>query len=174
MTKTTIRSLTGAVALALVLFASAAFAQDPKSAQTNDPEAVRLANEVSEEIYSPFCPGKTLAMCTSSAAADVRRDIQDMAAAGMDKKEIKETVITEFGDEFRMAEAGASDNVPLLVGIGAGFGLAVLAVVMISRRRSGEEEAEPTPAAASQSVEIPADVDEDDPYLSQLRSEYRD
>jgi cytochrome c-type biogenesis protein CcmH/NrfF len=166
-------SLTGLIVAALVLFASVAHAQKKYDEAAPDPEAVRMANEVSHEVMSPFCPGKTLAMCTSSAAADVRRDIQKMAASGMEKEKIKETVIEEYGEEFRMVEAGTSDNVPLLVGLGAGLTLAVIVVVVLSRRRSGEPD-DATPAAASQSVEVPTDVDDDDPYLAQLRSEYRD
>ena len=169
------RSVTILVVALLVSLASSGWAQGQKQYDDSapDPESARLATEVSQEIYSPFCPGKTLAMCTSSKAADVRRDIQEMASSGMEKKKIKETVIQEYGEEFRMAEAGASDNIPLLVGIGGGLVLAIVVVATISRRRSGEED-EPVAAGASQSIEIPTDVDDDDPYLDQLRNEYRD
>lgn len=173
MMRKTMQALRGFIVAALVLVGTVAYAQQgSKDAKSVDPEAARVAYEVSQEIYSPFCPGKTLAMCTSSSAADVRRDIQEMAASGMDEKTIKETVIQEYGEEFRMVEAGASDNVPLFVGIGGGLLLAIVVVTMISRRREDDDEEEP--AAASESVEIPTDVDEDDPMLSQLREEYRD
>lgn len=157
-------------ALLLVIAFAVAF---PVASQTNstpaiDAHAARVANEVSHEIMSPFCPGKTLAMCPSPAAAEVRMKIQGMAESGMDEQQIKNAVIEEHGEEFRIVEPPWGDNVGLLVVLGGGLGLAVLIVVFISRRRGSNDESEPATSASS-----PGEGEED-PYLSELRKQYKD
>ncbi len=150
------------LALLLSVAATQAAADEPI-----DPHAARLANEVAHNILSPFCPGKTLAMCPSPAAGEVRMKIQDMAAAGMDEQQIKDAVIEEHGEEFRIVEPPWIDNLGLLGVLGAGLGLALLAVVIISRRRAT------TPDSTSSDAP-PKEPDADDPYLAELRKQYRD
>lgn len=151
----------------LLSLAAPVAAQQPT---TTDSEAARIAMEASAEIYSPFCPGKTLAMCTSSQAADTRREIQDMAEQGMSKAEIKEKIVAEFGDEFRYHEAGAFDDAWVLALIALGLLLAVLAVVVISRRRDPRPGDGPPAEVAAPETTDP----EEDPYLAELRGQYRD
>ncbi len=79
-------------------------------AQVDDGTVSRISHEVSMEVYSPFCPGKTLAMCPSPNAAEVRMDIQAMAKQGMQKEAIKDAVVSKYGEEFRLQEPPASDN----------------------------------------------------------------
>jgi len=145
----------------------------PLGAQTQgapiDPHAARIANEVSHEIMSPFCPGKTLAMCPSPAAAEVRMTIQNMAESGMDEQQIKNAVIEEHGEEFRIIEPGWSDNIGLIIALGGGLGLAVLIVVFISRRRGTDGESVPQSSASVSGGEAEAD-----PYLDELRKQYKD
>jgi len=132
--------------------------------------AGQVAAEVSQEIMSPFCPGKTLAMCTSSQAAVVRRDIQDMAVEGLSKEQIKDKVIKEYGEEFRRVEPTTSDDVPILIAVIVGLLLAATAVFVLTRRsddgESGDDEPEPTDGDLGD--------EPSDPYLVELRREYRD
>ena len=41
-----------------------------------------VANEISEKIMSPYCPGVTLHDCASGAAVDLRSDIAGWAEDG--------------------------------------------------------------------------------------------
>jgi cytochrome c-type biogenesis protein CcmH/NrfF len=96
----------------LLLVTSPALAQSTDATPTVG-EVARMRTEVSNEIYSPFCPGKTLAMCTSPNAAAVRRDIQDLARDGKDKETIKNEIVARYGEEFRFTEPPAQDNAAL-------------------------------------------------------------
>ena len=127
-------------------------------------EVSTMTTEVSMEVYSPFCPGKTLAMCPSPNAAEVRREIQTMAEEGMSKEDIKTKLVQEYGEEFRMVEPPTGDNLGLFAAIAAGLGLAGLAIFALSRRR---ESGDVTPTESD-------NADEADPYLDELREQYRD
>ena len=137
------------------LFASAAFAQ-------NEGHVSRVTQEASMEIYSPFCPGKTLAMCPSPNAAEVRMDIQNMAKTGMTVEQIKEKVVLQYGEEFRVVDPPMLDNVGLMGLLFCGMLGAGGLIWMYSRRRKGDapENTEAAPKA-------------DDDYVSELRDEYR-
>jgi len=123
----------------------------------------RVTHEVSMEVYSPFCPGKTLAMCPSPNAAEVRRDIQDMASKGMEKEAIKDAVVEKYGEEFRLQEPPASDNVMLLVAILITLFLVVLLVRFFARKGPA------TPDSAA----TDAENEGEDDYLDELRDEYK-
>ncbi len=141
-----------------------ALAQDV--ARTPD-EVSRMTREISQEVLSPYCPGKTLAMCPSGAAGDTRREIQELARGGMDKEAIKDELIARFGEEFRMHEAPPEDNLKLLGALVVGLGLSIGAVAVLVRRRRGD-----APRAADDGVD--GQSAEDDAYLKELRSEYQD
>ena len=123
----------------------------------------RVTHEVSNEIYSPFCPGKTLAMCPSPNAAEVRMQIQNMAMEGMDEQQIKENVIRQYGEEFRLVDPPLLDNVGLLGALLVGMFGAGSMVWLWSQRRKGD------PAEPKESKEKPVGND----YVDELREEYR-
>ena len=60
-----------------------------------------VANDISKQIMSPYCPGVTLHDCASGAAADLRSDIAGWAADGWSKKRILDHLEAEFGDSVR-------------------------------------------------------------------------
>lgn len=132
-----------------------------------DGKVYQIANQVNQQVLSPFCPGKTLAMCTSPAAADVRRDIQVWAAQGKKVDEIKETLFEEYGEEYRMAEPPWWDNFGLFIGIGFAFLLFASTIVFISK---GKKDSNKT----SEDDEDNEDASPDDAYLDELRSQYQD
>ena len=157
-------SLTSLSLVLLTMLGAPAVAQQPTQTEAH---AARVANEVSHEVMSPFCPGKTLAMCPSPAAAEVRMQIQDMASSGMETDAIKNAIIEEHGEEFRIVEPPWTDNVGLLGALGGGLALAFVAVLAITRRGRKDGDAPEQPAK-------PADDEGGDPYLEELRSQYRD
>jgi cytochrome c-type biogenesis protein CcmH/NrfF len=163
------------VGIVMLTAGSTALAQTDGKAQTkrNPGEVSNVVEELSQEIYSPYCPGKTLAMCPSGGAAKVRREIQDMAEEGMTKQQIKDQVIEEHGEEFRYEKPPAKDNYPLLGMIIAGLLLCGFAVWWFTRRR--EEDASETDDPEGPVPDDDEDLsDEDEMYLDEIRSQYRD
>lgn len=143
-------------------------AKSSKEAVREPGEVSNIVEELSEEIYSPYCPGKTLAMCPSGGAAEVRRDIQEMAEHGVPKEEIKERVIEEHGEEYRLKEPPAEDNYPLAGMIAAALLVCIVAVVVFVRSGGGSSDDSDEPPE-------PEDLSEEDEiYLEELRSHYRD
>src|SRR5262245_13970866 len=65
-----------------------------------DPEIVRArqANELSRDLMSPFCPGRTLADCGSPDAAAVRQEIHQALAAGERPEAVRGRIEARFGD----------------------------------------------------------------------------
>ena len=146
--------------LVLLLGAEPVFAQDVDAGRIS-----RVTHEVSMEVYSPFCPGKTLAMCPSPNAAEVRRDIQDMASKGMDKEAIKDAVVSKYGEEFRLQEPPASDNWVLLIGILITLFLVVLLIRYVARKGPTSSESSGKPESENEQ--------ETEDYLDELRDEYK-
>ena len=81
-------------------------------------EDSRRAQRLSDELKSPFCPGKTLKTCTSPNAAKVRREIQDMVAEGLSDDEIVKSLRETYDrDDFSVAnpeQPGLTIFVPFL------------------------------------------------------------
>lgn len=162
----------GALMLALTL-ATPALAQDTAATNGATPalaprpagDAAQLADQISNEIFSPFCPGKTLDMCPSPNAATVRRDIHEMSREGFSREQIKTNILAEYGEEFRIVEPPAEDNNGLLAALGLGLLFAIAVVFFLSRKRKdsdGDDEPEETFGPIA---------DEDQGYLSELRED---
>ena len=135
-------------------------------------EVSRITREVTEAIESPYCPGQSLAMCPSASAAEVRRDIQEMAYDGMEADEIKEELIVRYGDGYELIEPPMTDQMTLLGGIVGGLALAVVVVGFLARRRLSDEEDNPDgedPPGGDAGGDNEAVGD--DIYLEELRAE---
>lgn len=135
-----------------------------------DPGAASaMAQQISNEIYSPFCPGKTLEMCPSSGASEVRQHIQQMALDGVERQEIIETVIADIGEKYRIVAPPAQDNYMLLGLLVGAFVLFVLVVVVLTRRARAAGGGERDLEGAAEELSA-----EDRLYLEELRGEYLD
>ncbi len=146
------------------LFASAPLVAS--DGPTTEGEISNIVQELSQEIESPYCPGKTLAMCPSGGAADVRRDIQQMADRGMSREEIKRELLAQYGDELRLREPPARDHYPLIALIVVGLVVCIGAVAYFARR---DDEADTDPPPDPDDEEW---SDEDDIYLREIRDQY--
>lgn len=86
-----------------------------------------VANEISAEIMSPYCPGVTLHDCPSSEADAMRERIRDMAAAGKSKDQIMDELVSQYGETIRAVPSADGGGITawILPGvvalIGAGF-----------------------------------------------------
>lgn len=157
--------------LLIALLATPAAAQAPPAAPARDPGQVsQITMEISNQIYSPFCPGKTLVMCPSPGAAEVRQRIQNMAREGKTNEEIKQDILTTYGEEFRIVEPPPQDNILLAIAIAVGLILCLTAVWAFSRKLKQSAAQEATSAAEDAAPDAP----EDDEYLRALRQEVKE
>lgn len=98
-----------------------------------------VANDISQQVMSPFCPGVTLHDCPSDNAVELRAQIAAWAAEGMSKQEILDRLESQYGETIR-AEPPTSGTGLLawvLPAAAVVFGLALASVIALrwSRRR---------------------------------------
>lgn len=67
--------------------------------QQASPEAQALAREIATDLPSPYCPGRSIASCSSSAARVVEREMVQMAQEGKKREEIESILMERFGEE---------------------------------------------------------------------------
>ncbi len=93
-----------AASAALVIISGSVIAQE-----TADQEAATIetnASHIFNTVMSPFCPGRLIANCPSTAAAELREKIRGHLAQGATVEEITNDLYTTYGDEIRsMPEA---------------------------------------------------------------------
>jgi len=161
-------ALVGAV-LALVVGALAG----PGAARAD--ADVEWAYELSHEVMSPFCPGRTLAACPSPQADELRLWILTQEAAGASRAEVERMLVERYGEDIFAAPPAegavgvSAYGVPL-----AGFALGVAVVVLVLRRVAGSraegQEAAPAAGDASSSRRDPADAELERLVDEELRS----
>ena len=61
-------------------------------------EATKRINRLSDQLKSPFCPGKTLLTCTSPEAFKLRREMRQMILEGYDDHDILKVVSKSFDE----------------------------------------------------------------------------
>jgi cytochrome c-type biogenesis protein CcmH/NrfF len=112
------------------------------------------------ELMSPFCPGRTLADCTSPQAASLRMWITVQAAAGRTRSDVEEELTERYGDVLRPA--------PRAEGIGiAAYAFPVIAflaggvVVFVFLRRQTRGSAKTTPVADPTDPDLERIIDEE-------------
>jgi cytochrome c-type biogenesis protein CcmH/NrfF len=81
-----------ALTLAFALLAATAHAQDDLEIAR-----ARAAHELSRELMSPYCPGRTLADCPSPDAGAVRDEIREALRAGESVDSIRTRIESRFG-----------------------------------------------------------------------------
>lgn len=123
-----------------------------------------LANRISGEIMSPYCPGVTLHDCPSDAATEKRLEIEGWARSGWSEERILAQLEDDFGSNIRANPSGTSGlwawAIPAAV-LGAG----VAGAVSLSKRWT-------QPAGADAPVAIaPEDHQRVESDLEELRKE---
>lgn len=126
-----------------------------------------VANDISQNIMSPFCPGVTLHDCPSDSAVALRDRITEWAEDGFTRAQIMDRLIREYGDTIR-AEPPRSGSglVAWLLPVLAALGAAVVAWKLMRRWAHGPE----TPDGYDPDVHVtPADRRRLDAELDKLR-----
>jgi len=114
-------------ALVLALFTTLLLANPARAQSPED-----LANDISNKVMSPYCPGVTLHDCPSQKALDLRDDIETYARDGMTEAEIMDRLEADFGPSIRAEPSsdGAGvlawilPSIALLIGGGLAWTLA--------------------------------------------------
>ena len=123
----------------LVVLALCAFALTAAPALAA-PEDV--ANQVSQEVMSPFCDGVTLHDCPSQAALDLRDQIQTWAEDGWSKAQIMDELEDRFGPSIHATPQDSEGIGAWALPVGAlvvGIGLVTVLAARWTRRRRDEE-----------------------------------
>lgn len=118
----------------------------------DDPEVARArqANELSRDLMSPFCPGRTLADCGSPDAAAVRAEIHAALRAGEPPEQVRARIEARFGDHVvGVPREALGWLLPILVLVAGAAGLA-----WVLRRALRA----PAPAAQPLSPEVEASL----------------
>ena len=150
-----ILSLTSAVVFSMVLVAPGAAAETPED----------LANRISGEVMSPYCPGVTLHDCPSDAATEKRIEIEGWARSGWSEERIMAQLEEDFGDNIKASPSGTRGllawAIPAIV-LGAG----VASALSLSKRWTGSTAALQPPTQIS-----PEDHQRVESDLEELRKE---
>lgn len=139
------------IAICVALLVGVAHAQaNPEASQGSAAEREALdrkATNLYQQVFSPFCPGRSLNDCPSSKAAELKDQMRAELEAGKAPEVILNEVIQKFGEEYRA--------VPRFTGVGMfvwlvpiGFvALGLLIAVGLSIRRKKSVSTEPARAA---------------------------
>jgi cytochrome c-type biogenesis protein CcmH/NrfF len=100
-----------------------------------------VANDISREMISPYCPGITLHDCPSDASHDLRRRITGWAESGMSKDQIWQRLESEFGPDIRATPSTDGSGLwawvlPIAASVAGLTGAALLAIRWSRARRS--------------------------------------
>ena len=60
----------------------------------------RVLADLSNELMSPYCPGRTISSCPSGQARKLEDDILAQAQAGKTRQEIEQTLVERFGPQI--------------------------------------------------------------------------
>lgn len=87
--------------LVLALISLSSFAISDGRADGQISELDTKATEIYQEIFSPFCPGRSLNDCPSQRAQDLKLEIRKRLEDGEGKDLVLEGVIARFGEQYR-------------------------------------------------------------------------
>ncbi|MCX4244568.1 cytochrome c-type biogenesis protein CcmH [Paraliomyxa miuraensis] len=93
-----------------------------------DPD--QILQTLSNDLMSPYCPGRTISSCPSDRARDLEQRILTEAKAGKSRDDIEQGLVRDFGPEIRGYEGS-----PVLLYGSLVTGLVVLVVLVMAGRR---------------------------------------
>jgi cytochrome c-type biogenesis protein CcmH/NrfF len=119
--------------------------------------------DLAGEIMSPYCPGRTLAACPSSAAAELRMEVALRLSTGESRDAIVEALVGRFGEEIRGAPRPTGFGLLLWLWPPLLGGLLLVAVLAVGwRSRAGAEGGGGASTAALDAMHRRLDVELDE------------
>ncbi len=103
--------------------------------------------QLSNEVMSPYCPGRALSDCPSPQAAELRQWIVEQENAGVSRSEVEQQLFQEFGDQ--LLQAPRAEGIGLLAYLIPALAFAAggaLVVFFLRRQRSSSAGGEAAPA----------------------------
>lgn len=131
-------------------------------------EASKRVNRLSDELKSPFCPGKTLLTCTSYQAFALRKEMTEMILAGKSDAEILAALRDSFGE---ILENPPQPWYTILVPVMPFILGALIAAWMFSRWLRGAQRSD---EALDQGVGEGEEISEDAEHHDRLQALLRD
>ncbi len=141
----------GYMLTALLLFGAlgTAFAIDAERA-FDDPVLQQRYENLNRELRCLVCQNQTIADSNAGLAADLRREVHDLIAAGKTDDEIRDFMIERYGDFVLYRPRMTATNFLLWAAPVLLLAIGGLAVVRVVRRRSQETDIDPAgPEAGS-------------------------
>lgn len=101
------------------------FAVEPLSARADKRTQAldKQSYEMYQQVFSPFCPGRSLNDCPSSKAHELKVEMRVKLEQGVPEQQILSEVFEKFGDKYRA--------VPLFEGIGRWVWLAPMGFLLL-------------------------------------------
>ena len=125
--------------------APASPASDPAGAGPSaDARAEDLAIQLSNDLMSPYCPGRTIATCPSPQARKLENSILEQARAGKTRVEIESELAARFPDI-----RGYVGRPEIIYGTAVVALLAIVGLILAARRWVGHSRAAATAASAA-------------------------
>jgi cytochrome c-type biogenesis protein CcmH/NrfF len=90
----------------------------------------QILTDLSNDLMSPYCPGRTIASCPSEQARKLEDHILAEAKAGKSRDEIEQELVQQFGTEI----VGYAPQPMLLYGVAAAGVGGLIAVAWVARR----------------------------------------
>lgn len=116
-----------------------------------------VANDISQHVMSPFCPGVTLHDCPSDNAIQLRAQIARWAADGMSKRQIMDRLVAQYGETIRAEPptSGTGLLAWLLPALAVSTGIVIGGAIAVrwSRNRSPDKDGAPIPSALHSRIE---------------------
>lgn len=92
------RGRLGAILFVLAICTSAVIAPQRGLAEANSAEIEQRLSAIDVSVMSPFCPGRVLRDCPSSAAAELKGKIRQQLEEGKSDQEIMDQLVVIYGD----------------------------------------------------------------------------
>ncbi len=141
------------------------FCISPSRADERTEALDKQSYEMYQQVFSPFCPGRSLNDCPSSKAHELKADMRAQLEQGVPPEQVLSQVFEKFGDKYRA--------VPTFEGFGRFAWLAPIAFLLLGamvamgvvfrRKKSG-----PAPQKASDPAIPPELQRQIDDELSKL------
>jgi cytochrome c-type biogenesis protein CcmH/NrfF len=90
----------------------------------------RVLQDLSNDLMSPYCPGRTISSCPSGNARKLEDHILEQARAGKTREEIEADLVERFGSDI----VGYAPRPVVLYGTAIMALMALMLIAMIARR----------------------------------------
>ena len=87
----------------VALFSLLVFCTAPAQADERSEALDKQSYEMYQQVFSPFCPGRSLNDCPSSKAHELKADMRAQLEQGVPPEQILSQVFEKFGDKYRAA-----------------------------------------------------------------------